>query len=455
MPYRLNNYDTLKIANPDRRETVKRHRYRPHYYMCGNGDVYLVYQHGHLYYVGFDCDDREKIWCPHGDFEIQDWQPIVQGGGLCAGELKPLTYTDLIIMTGIRSCIYLRRGMILYEGWYDGRGMIAEKRPYTGDNEPISVTMSEIPVWLKDKNGKYTAKDSQYEKWISFNKTYQRGMYDRYVEQCKSDEHTSRYGNSDVDEDGKPAGIDSITVPQTGHLSWRCINVNPDADIEPPSECYRVPANPDVEADSEVTWNVHHVWGLRKDQVPCDEELEHYQWMPCFSKDCTLIAKEETDAGARLINIGGGFALFPYTWQIPNWKTHTWLAECNSGDELPGYEGMHDDGYIITDWEACRKYKVKQDASCAEPVNPDAEPEEYEYAVVRTGLQEGDCFYHEATDQFWRLEFNGWKEYDEYNETRYGFGCHNRYVVILPTMVTPKSAEHHCKPRWIVHGANK
>ena len=362
MPYRLNGHDTRKLANPDRRESVPGHRYPPHYYMNKNvnghvnGDVYTVDQRGHLSFVGYDREEIEKVWCPHGGLEIQAWKPIVQSGGMCHGVIKPMTYTDLIVMTGVRSCIYVRRGVILYEGWYDGRGLVPQKQPYQGE-QPESVGMREIPAWLKDENGRYTATDSKVEKWVFYNKVYKRGVQKTYEEmlrdRCKSDDQTSRYGLDTTSHGGlyfQTDDLASITVPRAGHLIWRCVKTDP-VTGDPPPECREYPRLPatDTATDTEgVSWNVSNVWGKREPDRRCDgvptarppiPKEPDYQWVPCLTQDCELIAKPDTPAGARLVDLGGGFVLFPYRWHIKDWKTHTWLGTVSAATALPGYAG--------------------------------------------------------------------------------------------------------------------
>ena len=459
MPYRLNGNDTRKLANSDTRESVEKHRYPPHYYMCGNGDVYMINQLGQLFFVGFDSEAAKCVWCPHGGFEILPWVPIVQSGGLCVGALSPVTYTDLIIMTGVRSCIYVRRGVILYEGYYDGRGLLAKKQPRSSEDDPVSIGTQEIPAWLKDENGKYTAQDSKVEKWISYTKVYEKNRPDQQQvirKNCLSDDQVSRYGTDAKSWDGLVpqyenviAGTSDYTVQSVGHLAWQCVRTSPLS-----ANCQRIPEIPESDTDN-VSWNVTRIWGVREPDYLCDGNLDEgllpaqgYSWKPCWTySPCTLIAKQESiPTGAYFYDIGGGFAMFPYTWTALGKKDHTWLGEVGSAGALPGHAGTKED-YILTDWDACRNYEIKQSLDCAE-----------QEGIVRTGLQEGDCFFNAASDKFWRLEFNGWKEYSDYDTVRYGAGCGGKYVVILPTMLTEKSAHNTddcepCKPKWLVTGA--
>jgi hypothetical protein len=130
-------------------------------------------------------------------------------------------------------------------------------------------------------------------------------------------------------------------------------------------------------------------------------------------------------------------ALFPYTWSLPDWKEWTIVGEVASLEDLPGYRGM-ETATILTDWEACRRYQIKQSLECAR-----------QEGVIRTGLQEGDtfrCGTGGGDTVLYRLGFNGWEEYTpkatELLPSPSGRSVTqtNQYVVILPSMLGEHSA---------------
>ena len=154
--------------------------------------------------------------------------------------------------------------------------------------------------------------------------------------------------------------LDSISVPNVGYLIWRCIKLD-DITGEPSTECRERPSLPPTDTEG-VSWRLNNVWGAKGPDNACDgdpdadppmEPTPGYQWEQCMSKDSRLRAKPDTPSGARLIDIGDGYALFPYPWSVPDRKPYTWLSEVSGVTSLPGYAGVDD--YILTDWSAYRQ----------------------------------------------------------------------------------------------------
>ena len=127
-------------------------------------------------------------------------------------------------------------------------------------------------------------------------------------------------------------------------------------------------------------------------------------------------------------------------------KWRTWLGEIAIAAQLPGYNGWSEtdsngnpieNAYIKTNWMARQSYQITI-----------PEGNFYEGALIRRGLQASDCFYNESNDIYWRLEYNGWKEYSRLKKRR-ADDVMGKFGIILPTMTTRLSAldSHLCSAR--------
>ena len=448
--YRLNEHSTLKQAMPGDR--ARQHRYYAHYYAMPCGDVYLITPKGQIKVVLADRDDCLLVWCPKDGLYPYYWTPstthlsifppedMTMPTRICLDNSPhfgaPMTDDTLCIMTSPVSGLIIRRGVIIYDGKMDGRWVPAYHMG-ADDVEQIFVNNQ----WAKDENGKYLGKGTEpYNHWVWHKKVKRT--------QCKPSFDFNVSCDGYATDVGGAAGY--IHIGQSRVLCCRTPN---------DQTCYDTPCQPFRYGNAdEVTWARQVSWGRDPE---CLAEYREEMVAMCRPMGSVFVDKDR--GGLPITNAiqdgRHGAASFQIESRVKRFKWRTWLGEIADVTELPGYAGETTDDsgddrrqttddsntggeaadspvvcrlssadYIPTDWKAVRDYEIKM-------------PEGNLYAgtVIRRGLQTGDCFYNEESDKYWRMEYNGWKEYDGYARRRVD-DTSGKYGIITPDMTALHSA---------------
>ena len=432
-------------------DRARRHRYYAHYYAMPCGDVYLITPKGQIKVVLADRDDCLLVWCPKDGLYPHYWIPNTtilsishpQRGDdpvlwcLDSSFGAPMTDDTLCIMTSPVSGLIIRRGVIIYDGKMDGRWVPAkEVDAFEGDTETLIVNQQ----WAKDEEGNYLGKGTDpYNHWTWHRKT-RRGN-------CRPNfrwlNFTYRCRNFYAEEG------DAAPYLHIGQSNVYTRGFNADTPCFSPGRYENV---------DEVRWTEQRgiVWGA---DPMADTEIGERNVVVCEQMNVFV----DRDRGGLPITNAiqdgrNGSASFQIESRVKRFKWRTWLGEIADVTELPGYLGVRSqeseyrsqntefltpdsllltpNSYILTDWKAVRDYEIKIPESVSKHW---AGTHLNAGTVIRQGLQTGDCFYNEESDKYWRMEYNGWKEYDGYAKRR-SDDVTGKYGIITPSMTAQHSA---------------
>ena len=427
--YRLNGHYTAKQALPCTQ--TRQHRYYPHYYPMPCGDIYLITPKGEIRAILADRDDCIVVWCPYGGLYPFYWVPtttllrLTDSGDPCDRVCldgnesnafgSAMTDDTLCVMTSPISGLIIRRGVIIYDGKMDGRWVPA-RLISIDDTETLATTNQ----WAKDDLGKYLGQGSDPYKYWVWHKKVRHG-------QCGSGSCLD-YGICLEYTAG--SGVGTIHI---GHYQGLCCSEDSNCSG---SSC-RLGTYDNTEEVRWASYTKSNAWGRSLD---CETA-----GTACMSMPSVFVDKDKDGLSiSNAIQDGRyGFASFQIESVVKRFKWRTWLGEAEDATELPGYKGWSEtdiedqpmpDAYIKTDWQEVRDYEIVIPVSTLEE-------NENAGALLRRGLQTGDCFYNEERDVYWRMEYNGWKEYEGFAD-RQSQDAAGKYGIILPGMTESYSAHN-------------
>jgi hypothetical protein len=422
------------------------HNYIAHSYSLPCGDVYVVTAAGDIVFVDRDSESKICVW---NSFENGLWpcyykpvtghvgtQEIETGGSTtfvpiyCVESHKRSHPTwcpsaiseDCIcimlntynrVTEGSNHCVVFRRGIVIYKGCCDFRGVpyISTRGNSKMGNYYQSVGEQQYQ-WAKDKNGKYLGEGLDKSKtweWVNvFSTNINANIW--------QDEACAEYAVSDLKQEG------GFIRAQWHDGCERCIgndNSCPNTQVL------------DLDKGEFSKHTINDVWFGKCDPIDgCYCVTSRYEGIEII--DNSMIY------GAQICDLGGGFAIIPIQNSISRTKEYTWIDTINDVSQLPGYSG----NLNVLDQNELDSYQIilsDNQAPAHNGLNP----------VLRTGIQYNDCFI--IGNDFYRFEYNGWKFYEDYKKYRNRI---NKWALITPQMTDENSAMDGCNPAKIITGAD-
>ena len=423
--YHINGKDYVTEVLPGQHPVE--HKYFAHYYPLANGDLYLVTTEGRIMFIDADDEEPKCVWEPKHGLAPRYYQPITpvfSNSGLhavCEEEYRgpeeygnaripaiqstrPMSEDCLCILTSALSCLIFRKGVIIYDGHCDMRGLPKiETRggPMTGN---LSYEVKQEYQWSKDEKGKYLGTGIDKDKTWDWVNAYLPGLpQNTQVRHCREYAISQMSGKAHVHYGQWYIGCERY--PDGG------------------SYCNQTTITPDR-----------------------GEFAKHYTnriWWSCCAPDpttgktCVNSLEEGLEYvdkaminSAQLLDYQDGYVLVPLKHGVQRFKQTTLLGAVPDASALPG----------VTDNAKLNELDQEELDAYTVTVHPSLCPSHNGNNVVRMGIQFNDIFRVGETDDYYKYTFNGWKLHKNSFWKDHQCRMVPEYLLITPKMKSSRSA---------------